>query len=211
MNWSETVQKHNPFRNYKSFSHWFSYHWRPVVLVLLALGAGVYFALLPKDPESDYVVSWVCTHSLSDRQEQALTDQITAAGYDVNGDGQIVVRIDQYLVSFDPDLEGEALTESYGYLTKLLNAIQAGDCRLYFMDDPEGFQRTTGLLQYLDGSIPPETDSYECANWAEMCVPFQADWTDQTIYLGRRCLFNGENPEELFPGADALFTALTEN
>lgn len=210
MNWSETLQKYNPFRNYKSFSHWFSYHKRAVILVLLALGAGIYFALLPKDPEADYVVSWVSTKLLSDRQEQALTDQITAAGADVNGDGQIVVRIDQYMISFDPNLEGDALTESYSYLTKLLNAIQAGDCRLYFMEDPEGFQRTTGLLQYLDGTIPPETGSYECANWAEMCVPFQADWTDQTIYLGRRCLFNGEDPEECFPGADALFAALTQ-
>ena len=210
MNWSETLQKYNPFRNYKSFSHWFSYHKRAVILVLLTLGAGIYFALLPKNPEADYVVSWVSTKLLSDRQEQALTDQITAVGADVNSDGQIVVRIDQYMISFDPNLEGDALTESYSYLTKLLNAIQAGDCRLYFMDDPEGFQRTTGLLQYLDGTIPSETDSYECANWAEMCVPFQADWTDQTIYLGRRCLFHGEDPEAYFPGADALFTALTE-
>ena len=88
MNWSETLQKYNPFRNYKSFSHWFSYHKRAVILVLLALGAGIYFALLPKDPEADYVVSWVSTKLLSDRQEQALTDQITAAGTDVNGDGQ---------------------------------------------------------------------------------------------------------------------------
>lgn len=210
MSWSETLQKYNPFRSYKSFSHWFSYHWRPVVLALLFLGAAIYYTLLPKEPEADYVVSWVSTKLLSDRQEQALTDQITAVGADVNGDGQIVVRIDQYMISFDPNLEGDALTESYSYLTKLLNAIQAGDCRLYFMDDPEGFQRTTGLLQYLDGSIPTEEDSYECANWAEMCIPFQADWTDQTIYLGRRCLFQGEDPEASFPGADALFTALTE-
>lgn len=211
MNWSQLLQKHNPFRNYKSFSHWLSYHVRSVIMVALLIGVAVYFSLLPKDPEADYVVTWVSQQLISESQEQALTDQITAVGTDVNGDGQIAVRIDQYHISFDQDLEGDALAESYGYLTKLLNAIQVGDCYLYFMDDPEGFQRTTGLLQYLDGTIPPESNSYDCANWEQMCVPFPADWTNQTIYLGRRCLFDGADPEEAYPGGDALYAALTEN
>lgn len=205
----ETLNKYNPFRNYVSFSHWFTYHWRAVVWIVLLLLAGLWFSLLPKEPDTDYVISWVGTQVLSEKQEQALTQQLQAAGTDINGDGEIVIRIDQYAISFGDETDGDTLTESYTYLTKLLNAIQVKDCRLYLLEDPEGFQRVTGVLQYLDGAIPSEADSYECANWAEMCVPLETDALDVPVYLGRRCLFDGEDPEQLFPGADALFTALT--
>lgn len=206
----ETLKKYNPFRNYVSLSHWFTYHWRAVVWIVLLLLAGLWFSLLPKEPDADYVISWVGTQLLSPKQEQALTEQLQAAGTDVNGDGVIVVHIDQYAISFGDEADGDTLTESYTYLAKLLNAIQVKDCRLYLLEDPEGFQRVTGVLQYLDGTIPPEENSYECANWAEMCVPLETDAVKVPVYLGRRCLFDGEDPEQLFPGADALFDALTQ-
>lgn len=210
MNWSKQLQKYNPFRNYKSFSHWFTYHWRPVVCVVLAVLVWLYFYLLPRPKDPDYVVSWVGQQLLSQEAEEALTQQLQAAGTDVNGDGDVVVQITQYAITFRDDIEGETLTDSYAYLTKLLNSIQANECRLFLMEDPEGFQRTTGVLQYLDGAIPSEADDYESAHWEEMCLPFQTDAVEGPVYLGRRCLFNGEDPEALFPGADALFDALTQ-
>lgn len=210
MNWSKQLQKYNPFRNYKSFSHWFTYHWRPVVCVVLAVLIWLYFANLPKAKDPDYVVSWVGQQLLSPQEEQALTGELQAAGTDVNGDGEVVVKITQYAITFRDDIEGETLTDSYAYLTKLLNSLQANECLLFLMEDPEGFQQATGVLQYLDGTIPSEADGYECANWQEMCVPFETEALDGPVYLGRRCLFDGEDPEVRFPGADALFAALSE-
>lgn len=207
----ESLKKWNPFHHYRSFSHWFSYHWRAVVCVVLLVLVGVYFRFLPQEQDPDYVICWVGQQLLSEQQEQSLTQQVQAAGTDVNGDGEIIVRIDQYAITFgDDNMEDDALADSYTYLTKLLNSIQTTSYRLYLMDDPEGFQRVTGILQYLDGTIPSENDNYECANWEEMCLPFESDALEEPVYLGRCCLFSGEDPEELFPGADALFEALTQ-
>lgn len=210
LNWSETLKKYNPFHNYQSFSHWFSYHWKKVLVVAMILAIWIYYAAMPKDPDPDYTITWVGASLLSSAQEEALTQAVQEAGSDVNGDGEILVRIDQYAITFDENADADTLSDSYTYLIKLMNSIQVSDCLLYLMDDPEGLQRSTGILQYLDGTVPSDEDDYECANWEEMCLPLTVEGFDYPIYLAQRILFqDDEDPEELFPGAQALFDALT--
>lgn len=209
MNWSELVKKYNPFRNYKSPAHWFTYHWRPVVCVILVCLVWLYFARMPKQADPDYVITWVGQQVLSQEEQQALTQLVQELGKDQNGDGAIVLRLDQYPITFSADGSLDTMSDSYNHLLKLLNVIQLNDCRLYLLEDPEGFQRTTGLLQFLDGTIPSEENGYECAQWEQMCLPFSTPGLEKTAYLGRRCIFDDTDPETQYPGADALFSALT--
>lgn len=93
---------------YRSFSHWFSYHW-----------------------------GWLLG----------------------------IAAVDQFLIDFTLTPDDCRYQDTYANHLKLLAHIQAGECRLCLMEDPEGFQSATGALQYLDGTIPSESDHYECAGW----------------------------------------------
>lgn len=196
---------------YQSFSHWFSYHWGIVPIAILVLFL-IWFSWQGKAGVSDpdYTVAWVGSSMLTDGEEAALTDAVTACGSDLDGDGAVTVEVLQYVVQFDMDATDENAELNYNYTLKLSSELQANVCYLYLMEDPEGFQRYTGVLRYLDGSVAGEADNYDCANWKTMCVPFQLDGLDRTCWLGRRALLT-ENADydATFPGGDALFQALT--
>ena len=83
---------------------------------------------------------------------------------------------------------------------------------LFLLDDPAGFQRATGALAAMDGSLPPEG-----ADWTGLTVP----WADcapgpeailsperGSLWLGRRVVFSPED-ERAFAGAAALWERLT--
>jgi hypothetical protein len=201
------------FRKYQSFSHWLSYNWGIPLGILLVTLLGVYaWHNQQNQQEVDYRLCWVGTSFLSSDEQQALTDLITANGTDQTGDGEIVVEIDQYYINFQSDGTDDDAEDSYNYSTKLLTRLQDRDCYLFLLEDPEGFQRSMGVLRYLDGSVPGEDDGYECANWAQMCVPFQCEGLEHTAYLARRSLFEaGEEYDVLFPGGEDLFLALTQD
>lgn len=196
---------------YKSFSHWFSYHWGIIPIALLALFL-IWFSWKGKTGavDTDYTVGWVGASMLTEEEEAALSAAIAACGEDLNGDGEVTVEICQYVIQFDMDATDDNAELNYNYVTKLVSELQTNRCYLYFLEDPEGFQRCTGVLQYLDGSAAGEEDNYDCANWAEMCVPFQtAGFEKRTCWVGRRALFAEDaDYSAAFPGGEALFQAL---
>lgn len=200
-----------PKTKYRSISHWFSYNWGwvlgGVLLLLFLLYTNV---LRPSDPKADYIIGWVGASSLSDAELEAISQAVARAGADQNGDGQITTSVRQYLVDFTMSPDHFRYQENYANAMKLIAQIQAKECLLYLLEDPELFQYSTGVLCYLDGSIPEEADNYDCANWRQMCVPWPLEGLGHEVYLGRRSLFSGEDSQTLFPGADILFDALTD-
>lgn len=195
---------------YRSFSHWFSYHWGwflgGAVVVLLVVQAVL---TDPDGPAPDYVISWVGSSALSEAEEASISAAAADAGADQNGDGQVVVKVDQFLIDFTLSPDDYRYQDTYANHLKLLAQIQAGDCYLYLAEDPEGLQASTGVLQYLDGSIPSEADRFECANWESMCIPWQAAGLERPCWLGRRALFGKGGAQDLFPGCDELFNTLS--
>lgn len=194
---------------YRSFAHWFSYHWG-WLLAAAALALLLVHGYLTRSrtPQPDYTVNWVGATALSEEEEAAISAALARAGADQNGDGQVTAAVNQYLIDFalTPDSAGYA--DSYAGLLKLTAQVQTGDCYLYLVEDPERFQSATGIFQYLDGTIPSDEEGYECANWERMCFLWQPEGLEHQGWLGRRALFGGDEAQELFPGSDALFGAL---
>ena len=195
--------------HYRSFSHWFSYNWGWL------LGAAAVIALIAfqlctnsRDPKPDYVISWVGASSLSEEEVSAISTAAAQAGADQNGDGQVVVSVYQYIVDFTLSPDDNRYQNSYAEHLKLMAHIQSAESYLYRMDNPEDLQASTGVLQYLDGTIPAEDGNYECANWADMCVPWQPEGLERQCWLGRRVFFDG-SAQTRFPGSDELFAALS--
>ncbi|MCC8181841.1 MAG: hypothetical protein LIO45_02510 [Clostridiales bacterium] len=197
---------------YQSFSHWFSYNWRFVVIAVFFIAVGLYYGLIVEhEPDPDYTINWIGTTMLSTSEEEALESTFTALASDQNGDGLVTVSIVQYTINFHygEDATDTDMEESYMNLQKLLTRLQMKDSYIFLMDDPEGLQTSTGILRYLDGGYAGEENDFEAENWEEMCVLWSCDGFERTAYLGRRALFEEDSDyEETFPGGEALFQAL---
>ena len=196
---------------YRSFSHWFSYHWGWFVLAgVLALLALYFYTGRTVEADPDYRISWVGSTELSETEQDAVCSVMSSLGSDQNGDGEVTVDLVQYIIDFQPDEDTADTALSYSALMKLMADLELKDCYLFLIEDPEAFQRSTGVLQYLDGSIPGEEEDYEAAHWEEMCVAWTCEGLEHTpTYLARRAFFNDESAEELFPGSDTLFEVMT--
>lgn len=200
-----------PEKKYKSISHWFSYNWGWVLgAVLLALFLFYTHVIQDNGPKPDYTIGWVGTSPLSESELDAISSAVASAGADQNGDGLVTTSVTEYIINFDLTPDDYGYQNAYADHLKLLAQIQANEFMLFLLEDPEGFQASTGVLRYLDGSIPGEEDQYESANWQRMCVPWQPDGLEREAYLACRAIFSGKDSEKLFPGAEVLFGALTD-
>ena len=210
MFFSQEVSAVRPFGKYRTLKNWLAYNWGWIALAVLAVLFVLYTTLLqPAQPDPDYRISWVGASALSGQEEQALCAALANLGKDENGDGRVTVAVTQYRVDFTLTNRDQGFEDNYASVLKLLAELQQGSCYLFLMDEPEQFQRSTGVLQYLDGAVPSAAqEGYESENWERMCVPFKAEGFDRAAWLGRRCVFGDRTAAELYPGAEELFAAV---
>lgn len=138
---------------------WYYYKWHVICGVVL-LGiiinlVGSYLGLWTKTP--DFQVAYVGRTQLPADTVTALEQALASLASDFNGDGKIIVKINQYISSTgnaDPD------SFYYEYAAEISLIADISDCVSYFflMDDPDQFQRDFQLLACPDGSCPNDTD-----------------------------------------------------
>lgn len=112
-----------------------------------ALGVG---QVLP-----DYQVAYVGSTALPEETVGALESALADLGTDCNGDGQVVVRLNQYVMG---DSSGEGAVYAYAGSTKLMADLDACDSYFFLLEDPTAFQENYQVLCHLDGSLPDETE-----------------------------------------------------
>lgn len=151
--------------------NWWRYHWYFVLIGMAAVGLAIYFSSswATAQPE-DYSVIWLGSNYLSDEAELALSNALSAYGEDMNGDGQVVVRIRQ--IALDMRAVGERGTsgqQEYADLMALDADLNCGQSTIFILEDPEAFQAYSGALLYLDGSEP----TGGAMDWENMAVSWQ--------------------------------------
>ncbi len=130
--------------------NWWYYHKFYVLagIVLLSIfGSIVWNALHQVKP--DYQIAYVGTNSLPDDTASAIEAGFAALGEDLNGDGQVVVRVMQYAFSGGDEPQTAMAAE-----VKLMADLTECESYFFLLEDPEGFQRNYGSLRRLDGSLP---------------------------------------------------------
>lgn len=179
--------------------NWWRYHWYAVLIAVIAVGLVVYFgsSWATAQPE-DYSVIWVGGQYLPDETEKALSAALARYGEDVNGDGDVVVRIRQ--IALDLRAVGERGTsgqQEYADLMALDADLNCGQSTIFIMEDPEAFQAYSGALLYLDGSEPQAGAS----DWKNMTVSWQdtvgpiPDGAQAPLWLGCRGCWKEEQRE----------------
>lgn len=148
-------------------SNWWHYHKIAVaiVVILVLLFAWLLHDMLSQvDP--DLQVGYVGAQALPNETVEALQAALTPYCTDRNGDGKVIVQINQFNVAF-----GEASQDADPYsqmagMTQL-DANMAADTEtyLYLLEDPEGFENRLAVLQYRDGTLPPDG---EAGDWTRM-------------------------------------------
>ena len=137
-------------------ANWWYYHkWHVVLGVVLLLSAASILARALGFGESrpDYQIAYVGAASLPEDTAAALENALSDLGTDCNGDGRVIVRLNQYVTGSDDAMY------AYAQRIRLMADIDACDSCFFLLDDPEGFQDTCGVLALADGSLPEDGES----------------------------------------------------
>ncbi len=136
--------------------NWWHYHkWHVAIGLTLAVLC-VYLlcqALGVGQIRPDYQVAYVGTDALPEDTAAAIERAFAALGEDLNGDGQVVVRLNQYASAGGADT-GAAASAGVTLMADLL------ECESYFflLENPAWFQANYHSLCRLDGSLPEDGD-----------------------------------------------------
>lgn len=150
-------------------ANWWYYHKWYVLLGAGLLTLGIYLgarALGLGQVKPDYQVAYVGSAALPEETAAALESALADLGTDCNGDGRVVVRLNQYVMG---DSSGQGAMYAYAGSTKLMADLDACDSYFFLLEDPAAFQENYQVLRRLDGSLPEEPEQdYEscCLSWS---------------------------------------------
>lgn len=225
-NSTESYEPIAPAREYteqEKAQNWWHYHKFHVLIAVVTFGVAVWFLSdLFLRTEPDYQIGYVGPQELSPSVADALAQELAAFGEDRNGDGQVIVAINQFALDFagtDAD-EYDAAERSAN--TVRLTAELSSDAGnyIFLLADPEGFQRQLGALQNLDGSLPPEDAVAaewdktvyrwdDCPVLTELAFGSADEQAEvNALYIGRRACF-GEEQQQAFSADEQLWLCLT--
>ena len=180
-------EEKRPLTGQEKVKNWWHYHkWHLIIGILLlaslidigknALGIGII--------KPDYQVAYVGTSILPEDAASALETALAGLGEDCNGDGKVVVQVNQYVETDSAD-KGSSDDSYYTYASEVTLLADLEDCESYFfiMQDGETFQKNYQILSNLDGSLPSEEDrDYQTCylRWEDCPVLSNLDLGDYT-------------------------------
>ncbi len=214
----------------KALKNWWYYNKWYVVCGCIIIGIlinliGSYFHIW--SPVPDYQVAYIGSQ-LPDSTAAALEEAFESISSDINGDGKIIVQINQYLSREAAEASGssEALLASEVTLNGDIE-----ECESYFFltEDPEQLQKGYHILAAPDGSCPDENDDTidnKALSWENTCfssvslgsytytdlgqvIHGNSDEWMQNFYIGRRCFYSDKGTENL-SDLDSIWNTIKE-
>lgn len=144
--------------------NWWYYHkWHAIlgIAAVLLVGSAIRDIAFNKGNVPDYQVGFIGSASLPEDTVAALETALEDLGEDLNGDGQVLVQVNQYLLN----AQDATYMVSYGAQAQLM--ADTTDYQLFFflMEEPESFQEQYGLLAYPDGTVPEKDGEVSGELW----------------------------------------------
>lgn len=201
---------------FQKASNWWHYHkWYVIGGIIIVAAAfhllGTFLGFWTKDP--DFQIAYVGSYALPEETITALEQGFASIAEDYNGDGEIIVQINQYSHIGQNADSGLGYYE-YGNEIPLIGDISACDSFFFLTDDPDNLQRTVQIFSDLDGNRPDDEDYStagkviawtDCPILAEMELgEYDASYgfdeeaavNNQELlsglYIGRRCFNDGK-------------------
>ena len=145
--WFQHISRRYPMEAFFAKLKNFWYYYKiPVGIGLAVLVVGAYFALQSAGvPEPDYHIGLISAVPRSDAALAVLTDSFAAVGNDLNGDGQVLVKLHTYYVDLADDSPNAGVNNA--------NPVAALDADLigkvsgiFLAEDPQTLQTITGEI-----------------------------------------------------------------
>lgn len=196
-------------KNWKNW--WYYYKWYVIIGVIL-LGIAVNLignalGFFTKSP--DLQIAYIGKAPLPQDTAMSIQQAFTALAGDFNGDGEVIVQVNQYVRNSNTT---DVDTARYQYASEITLIGDISDCESYFflMENPQDFQREFQLLALPDGSCPDEADysvedkiivwsdcpiltDMELESYTETTMGATTTGSNQELLaglsLGRRCFF----------------------
>lgn len=159
----------------KKWNNWWYYHkWYVIagavaIVLLIDLGHSIW---VNRRNEPDFQIAYIGCMLPEDTVEH-LEQAFTEIAPDANGDGQVIVRFNQYSLYGSTDIENPVPVDpaiNMASQARLSVDLQSGDSFLFLMLDPEQFQKDTNALIRIDGTLPEDTK--------DSAVPMYLPWKD---------------------------------
>ena len=156
----------------RSRANWWYYNWGIVTVAAMVIVGVAYVAhglLTTVDP--DYTVAVVTAEALPDEAVQRLQTTLADYAEDANGDGAVIVQVNNYTWSADA-----ALTDMNGQMagaTQMNTDLANGESKIWILDDPEGFEQAYGALSEKLG-----------AEWQTKLIPWRSQPALSRLELG---------------------------
>ncbi len=128
-----------------TWKNWWYYNkWFVVFGIAAALSAAGVIAGNLNRVKPDYQIAYIGTYPLSEEAASSVETALAAAGKDLNGDGKVVFRLNQYPTAKNAD--PEIALGKVGWETQLMADLL--DCESYFflLEDAEGFNYNYDIL-----------------------------------------------------------------
>lgn len=183
---------------------WF-YHTKHVIIAILAAGIAAYsIASALNTVKPDYSIGLLTTTVYPDNVVDALSAEMEKYGQDLNGDGKVVVEINQYCLSLDTgsseaaDSQDSASSETLtgitqdpqlvmAYQTKFTADFTAGTS-IIFISEKDLFtaeEEANQLFAYTDGTTPADGATDYDRMWVSLAETKLSDTTvDETTTSG---------------------------
>lgn len=134
----------------RAHANWWYYHWGIVAAAAVLTVSVVYAAhglLTAVDP--DCTVALVSGQALPDEAVNALQTELARYAEDINGDGVVIVQVNNYTWSANA-----ALTDMNGQMagaTQMNTDLANHESVLWILEDPAGFEQAYGVLSEMLG------------------------------------------------------------
>jgi len=128
-------------------------------MVIVGVAYVAHGLLTTVDP--DYTVAVVTAEALPDEAVKRLQTALADYAEDANGDGAVIVQVNNYTWSADA-----ALTDMNGQMagaTQMNTDLANGESKIWILDDPEGFEQAYGALSEKLG-----------ADWQAKLIPWSS-------------------------------------
>ncbi len=220
----------------KSIINWLHYHMLSIAaLFLIILVAGIFIRHYTRVEDiPDYRIGIISTIAIPEDTAAALEREIAVYGTDLNNDGQVLVKLNRFVVDLSENEDADLSALAAGKV-QLSSDLQDDACSSIFLTiDPKSLEAGTGLLLALDGTLPEGNGVDISENWENLCYAWNdcpvlkglplGDYKGYTVldleegssqevmsdfYICRRVL-EREEQKENNKGSDELWEALTE-
>jgi len=123
--------------------NWWYYHkWHVGISIAAVLIAASLVWQVLTQVHPDYQVAYVGEYPLSEEEAAAWESRLSALGTDCNGDGRVIVQLNQYPAGGTGDAMYAAASN-----VKLMADLDSCESYFFLLEDPEAFQENYEILQ----------------------------------------------------------------